>query len=62
MAGSPHEQDSPVPLHVPPGLDPDNWARAGRRLLVKMLAEFAYEGIIEPEREPGTPPAANPHP
>ncbi|MGW7517104.1 IucA/IucC family protein [Streptomyces sp. NPDC054796] len=62
MAGSPHEPDSPVPLHVPPGLDPDNWARAGRKLLVKMLAEFAYEGIIEPEREPEAPPATNPRP
>lgn len=33
--------DVPVPS--------DEWRRAARRLLAKMLAEFAYEGIVTPE-------------
>lgn len=31
------------------------WSRAARRLLAKMLAEFAYEGIVTPD--PDGPPA-----
>ncbi|MFD3578868.1 IucA/IucC family protein [Streptomyces sp. NPDC058644] len=38
----------PSALHDPPELTPDRWARAGRRLLAKMVGEFAYEEIIEP--------------
>lgn len=46
-------QDDPRPLRIPPGLDDrTSWERAARRLLVKMLAEFAYEEIIHPEPEP----------
>lgn len=37
-----------TPLLLPPGLDRENWERAGGRLLAKMLGEFAYEEIIEP--------------
>ncbi|PBC60853.1 IucA/IucC family protein [Streptomyces sp. Tue6028] len=39
-------------LYDPPELREDRWERAGRRLLAKMIGEFAYEGIIEPEPEP----------
>ncbi|GGV61579.1 iron transporter [Streptomyces longisporoflavus] len=35
-------------LYDPPELTPDRWERGGRRLLAKMVAEFAYEEIIEP--------------
>lgn len=41
----------PAALRLPDGLDQDTWARAARRLLIKMLAEFAYEEIIRPEPE-----------
>ncbi|QPP10484.1 IucA/IucC family siderophore biosynthesis protein [Streptomyces bathyalis] len=41
-------------MSLPPGMDPDSWRRAGRRLLVKMISEFAYEEIIRPE--PDTEP------
>ena len=30
-------------------LAPDNWADAGRDLLAKMIAEFAYEDLLDPE-------------
>ncbi|MGH3312179.1 MAG: IucA/IucC family protein [Streptomyces sp.] len=49
------------PLHVPPGLDPDSWRRAGRRLLLKMISEFAYEEIIKPEAEPEAEPDPESH-
>ncbi|WP_436739286.1 IucA/IucC family protein [Streptomyces sp. BBFR102] len=45
--------DAPAP-HAPPELTADAWRRAERRLLAKMLGEFAYEEIIEPH--PLTPP------
>ncbi|MFG2652375.1 IucA/IucC family protein [Streptomyces sp. NPDC048436] len=35
-------------LYDPPELTPDRWARSGRRLLAKMVGEFAYEEIIKP--------------
>ncbi|MFF0742345.1 IucA/IucC family protein [Streptomyces sp. NPDC004111] len=38
----------PPPLVDPPELTADGWERAGRRLLAKLLAEFAYEEIVEP--------------
>ncbi|MEV8315701.1 IucA/IucC family siderophore biosynthesis protein [Streptomyces sp. NPDC059900] len=38
----------PSVLYDPPELTPDRWARGGRRLLAKMVAEFAYEEIIQP--------------
>lgn len=46
----------PAALHFPHGLDADSWRRASRRLLLKMLSEFAYEGIIEPEHDPDARP------
>ncbi|WP_314176802.1 IucA/IucC family protein [Streptomyces winkii] len=48
--------------HLPPGIDQDSWRRAGRRLLVKMISEFAYEEIIrpEPDTEPPTEPDGGP--
>ncbi|NBE51289.1 IucA/IucC family protein [Streptomyces boluensis] len=39
----------PHPLSVPPELTAGTWERAARRLLAKMLAEFAHEEIITPE-------------
>ncbi|MFD4835375.1 IucA/IucC family protein [Streptomyces uncialis] len=47
-----------VPPTVPPELTSENWARVGRRLLAKMLGEFAYEEIIRPV--PGVDPAPLP--
>jgi siderophore synthetase component len=41
----------PSALRLPHGLDQDTWARAERRLLTKMLAEFAYEEIVRPRPE-----------
>ncbi|MEU7448396.1 IucA/IucC family protein [Streptomyces diastaticus] len=41
-------------LRTPPELTADAWRRAERRLLAKMLGEFAYEEIIEPH--PLAPP------
>ncbi|MGW7067952.1 IucA/IucC family protein [Streptomyces sp. NPDC054855] len=38
----------PSALYDPPELTADRWATAGRRLLAKMVGEFAYEEIIEP--------------
>ncbi|MCT2590598.1 IucA/IucC family siderophore biosynthesis protein [Streptomyces sp. N2-109] len=38
-------------MRRPTGLEQENWALAARRLLVKMLTEFAYEEIIRPEPE-----------
>ncbi|MEV6753496.1 IucA/IucC family siderophore biosynthesis protein [Streptomyces sp. NPDC051214] len=38
----------PFALYDPPELTADRWATAGRRLLAKMVGEFAYEEIIEP--------------
>lgn len=36
---------------VPPELNAETWARAARRLLAKMIGEFAYEEIVAPEPE-----------
>ncbi|WP_055701431.1 IucA/IucC family protein [Streptomyces silaceus] len=35
-------------LYDPPELTQDRWEEAGRRLLAKMIGEFAYEEIIRP--------------
>ncbi|MEU7583078.1 IucA/IucC family siderophore biosynthesis protein [Streptomyces sp. NPDC041068] len=35
-------------LYDPPELTQDRWQEAGRRLLAKMIGEFAYEEIIRP--------------
>ncbi|MCF3961805.1 IucA/IucC family siderophore biosynthesis protein [Streptomyces fuscigenes] len=40
-------------MYAPPELTPERWASASRRLLAKLVGEFAYEEIIEPEPEPG---------
>ncbi|MGW4460165.1 IucA/IucC family protein [Streptomyces albidoflavus] len=56
MPHPPADQSRPEgpALHTPPELTADAWRRAERRLLAKMLGEFAYEEIIEPH--PLTPP------
>ncbi|MFI8105242.1 IucA/IucC family protein [Streptomyces sp. NPDC086023] len=36
------------PPHCPPELNGPTWETAARRLLAKMLGEFAYEGIVTP--------------
>ncbi|MGW2252766.1 IucA/IucC family protein [Kitasatospora sp. NPDC001660] len=36
------------PLYLPPQLTPGPWQRAGRTMLAKMLAEFAYEELLTP--------------
>lgn len=41
-----------------PPSDAAAWQRAARRLLAKMLAEFAYEEVIAPEPDPAAGPAA----
>ncbi|NGO73310.1 IucA/IucC family protein [Streptomyces boncukensis] len=52
----------PEPPALPEGLDRDAWARASRRLLAKMIAEFAYEEIVHPEAEaPGAPGPYRPY-
>ncbi|MFD8567368.1 IucA/IucC family protein [Streptomyces sp. NPDC059639] len=43
----PSSGEPPV-LYDPPELTPDNWNRAGARLLAKLIGEFAYEGILSP--------------
>ncbi|MYR96101.1 MULTISPECIES: IucA/IucC family protein [unclassified Streptomyces] len=48
-----HDSADPHPLLSPPELNRQVWDRAAARLLAKMLGEFAYEEIIEPERRPG---------
>ncbi|WP_436319181.1 IucA/IucC family protein [Streptomyces virginiae] len=44
----------PLPQHpcTPPELTPSTWDFAARRLLAKMLAEFAYEEIVRPVPAP----------
>jgi len=51
-----HDPCGSTPLHTPYGLDPDSWRRAARRLLVKMISEFAYEEVIHPEPDTGPAP------
>lgn len=43
---------------TPSTIDPAAWQHASRRLLAKMLAEFAYEEVITPEPEPAAGPDA----
>ncbi|MGW2561943.1 IucA/IucC family protein [Streptomyces sp. NPDC001514] len=42
------DSDEPPALLTPPELNPETWRRASRRLLAKMIGEFAYEELIEP--------------
>ncbi|MEV0438149.1 IucA/IucC family siderophore biosynthesis protein [Streptomyces spectabilis] len=41
----PHDSTS---LYDPPELTHEHWEQAGRRLLAKIISEFAYEEIIQP--------------
>jgi siderophore synthetase component len=45
-------------LITPPASDSAAWQHAARRLLAKMLAEFAYEEVITPVPEPAAGPTA----
>ncbi|WP_279637873.1 IucA/IucC family protein, partial [Streptomyces albidochromogenes] len=47
-----HDFEDSLPLLAPPELEPGTWDLAARRLLAKMLGEFAYEEIIEPVPQP----------
>lgn len=47
-------------LYDPPELREDRWERAGRRLLAKMIGEFAHEEIVRPEQEPPRPSEQEP--
>ncbi|MGW0563978.1 IucA/IucC family protein [Streptomyces sp. NPDC003016] len=47
-----HDFEDPLPLLAPPELNPGTWDLAARRLLAKMLGEFAYEEIVEPLPQP----------
>ncbi|GAA2925709.1 IucA/IucC family siderophore biosynthesis protein [Streptomyces enissocaesilis] len=47
-----HDVEDPLPLLAPPELNPGTWDLAARRLLAKMLGEFAYEEIVEPLPQP----------
>ncbi len=38
-------------LHQPAELTADSWARAARRLLAKLIGEFAYEEVLIPQPE-----------
>ncbi|MGW1083403.1 IucA/IucC family protein [Kitasatospora sp. NPDC002522] len=35
-------------LHLPPQLTPEHWQAAGRAMLAKLFAEFAYEELLAP--------------
>ncbi|WP_030204498.1 IucA/IucC family siderophore biosynthesis protein [Streptomyces sp. NRRL S-87] len=48
---TPHEADrpaTPTTPQCPPELNSATWEAAGRRMLAKMLGEFAYEGLLDP--------------
>ncbi|GAA2625506.1 IucA/IucC family siderophore biosynthesis protein [Streptomyces axinellae] len=47
-----------APLAAPAGLDRQHWDHAARRLLAKMISEFAYEEILQPRTDHGTGPDA----
>lgn len=47
-----HDFEDPLPLLAPPELKAGSWEPAARRLLAKMLGEFAYEEIVEPVPQP----------
>ncbi|WP_031075841.1 IucA/IucC family siderophore biosynthesis protein [Streptomyces sp. NRRL S-118] len=46
-----------LPPATPPELTAAAWERASRRLLAKMIGEFAYEEIIRPVRQAAAAPA-----
>ncbi|MEV5609636.1 IucA/IucC family siderophore biosynthesis protein [Streptomyces sp. NPDC052225] len=47
---APSSAEQPA-LYDPPELTPENWDRAGARLLAKLIAEFAYEDLLRPQPE-----------
>ncbi|MDJ0341596.1 IucA/IucC family siderophore biosynthesis protein [Streptomyces sp. H10-C2] len=47
-------------MPIPPPLHGADWQRAARRLLAKMLAEYAYEAVISPEPDPDPGPVSGP--
>jgi siderophore synthetase component len=47
-AALPVPHHPPAPLYAPPELTAERWSAASRRLLAKLLGEFAYEEIVEP--------------
>jgi hypothetical protein len=52
----PNPSAAPTPgepswLYDPPELSPERWEGAGRRLLAKMIGEFAHEEILVPEAD-----------
>lgn len=51
-------------LYDPPELREDRWEQVGRRLLAKMIGEFAHEEIVRPEQGHPRPPVHRdaPHP
>ncbi|SDK32999.1 IucA/IucC family protein [Streptomyces indicus] len=54
-AAAPDSAERPS-LYDPPELDRAAWHLAGRRLLAKMLGEFAYEEIVQPSPTPSPSP------
>lgn len=62
MPHTPVTQNShkPATLHHPPELAHDTWAAAGRRMLAKMIGEFAYEEIVQPVPVPVPSPSVAP--
>lgn len=46
--------DDPPVLYAPPELNRATWDTSARRLLAKMIGEFAHEEIIRPVAVPGT--------
>ncbi|MFF3394528.1 IucA/IucC family protein [Streptomyces sp. NPDC002669] len=48
-----HDSTEPVELLSTPELNRTVWDRAAARLLAKMLAEFAYEELVEPVAQEG---------
>ncbi|WP_199546435.1 hypothetical protein [Streptomyces sp. N35] len=55
-ADAPDSAERPT-LYDPPELNRATWHLAGRRLLAKMLGEFAHEEIIQPTPAPTAGPA-----
>ncbi|MCB5163729.1 IucA/IucC family siderophore biosynthesis protein [Streptomyces bambusae] len=57
MPNVPARYDSAVPTEppspqTPPELNGPGWEYAGRRLLAKMIGEFAYEDVLQPHADP----------
>ncbi|MFD3806709.1 IucA/IucC family protein [Streptomyces sp. NPDC058618] len=61
-SAEPSVPPSPQDPRTPPELTRATWASAARRLLAKMLAEFAYEEVVTPVPALGPAPAPLPSP